>query len=97
MVKTDEIKKIIEQAVPQSIAHVSDPNCDGEHFQAIVVSPVFEGMMLVKQHQMVMKALKEAFAQSVHALSLKTLTPEQWEKEKSNHNPNSFQGGLHGV
>ena len=81
----EEIKKVIEAAVPQAAAYVSDPNNDGEHFQALVVSPVFEGIMLVKQHQMVMKALKAAFAQSVHALALKTFTPQSWEKVKNQY------------
>ena len=82
MTTPEEIRKVIEQSVPQSTAHVRDPNNDGEHFQAFVVSPIFEGLMLVKQHQMVMKALKDAFAQSVHALQLKTFTPAKWEESK---------------
>lgn len=82
----DEIKKVIEEAVPQSTAHVLDPNNDGQHFQAIVVSPTFEGMMLVKQHQMVMAALKEAFVEAVHALTLKTFTPQKWNEVKGQFN-----------
>lgn len=79
---TDEIKAVIEKAVPQSTAYVLDPQNDGQHFQAIVVSSVFEGMMLVKQHQMVMKALRDAMAEAVHALSLKTFTRERWQTER---------------
>ena len=75
----DQIKLIIEQSVPQSTVHILDPMNDGQHLQAFVISPVFEGMMLVKQQQMVMKALKEALKESVHALGLKTFTPEKWE------------------
>ena len=82
MTTPEDIKKVIEEAVPQSTAYVLDPNNDGEHFQAFVVSPTFEGMMLVKQHHMVMKALKDAFAQSVHALQLKTFTPQKWEESR---------------
>ena len=78
----NEIKTTIESAVPQSIAYVEDPNNDGQHFRAFVVSPVFEGMLLVKQHQMVMKALKEAFAEFVHAMALKTFTPQKWNELK---------------
>ena len=81
----NEIKQTIEKAVPQSTVYVLDPLNDGQHLQAIVISPVFVGMMLVKQHQLVMKALKEAFAQSVHALGLKTFTPEKWEEVKSEY------------
>ena len=78
----DEIKRKIESSVPNATAYVLDPNNDGEHLQAIVISPTFEGMMLVKQHQMVMQPLKEAFATSVHALGLKTFTPKKWEETR---------------
>ena len=72
----DEIKRIILEAIPDAEVSVSDPNNDGEHFQAIVISPSFEGLSLVKQHQMVMNALKEEFKEKVHALALKTMTPK---------------------
>ena len=81
-----EIKKTIETAVPHSTAHLFDPNNDGQHLQAIVVSSVFEGMPLVKQHQLVMKPLRQAFAESVHALGLKTMTPAQWEEFRRKNN-----------
>ncbi len=80
----DEIKNIIEANIPHTTAYIMDPMNDGQHLQAIVVSSSFNGVMLVKQHQMVMKPLKEAFAGAVHALALKTFTPEKWAKEKSN-------------
>ena len=81
----DEIKRTIETAVPDATVYVLDPMNDGQHLQSIVVSPVFEGMRLVKQHQMVMKALKNALAESVHALGLQTFTPDKWEQVKSKY------------
>lgn len=81
----DEIKQTIEAHVPRSMAIVMDPMQDGEHLQAIVISPEFKNMILVKQHQMVMKPLKDAFATSVHALALKTFTPERWDEVKSQY------------
>ena len=78
----EEIKKAIETVVPNSTAYIFDPMNDGQHLQAIVVSPAFEGIMLVKQHQMVMKPLKEALAGAVHAMGLKTFTPEKWNEVK---------------
>ncbi len=83
--KLMEIRQMIEAAVPQSTAHILDPMNDGEHLQAIVISPAFAGLPLIKQHQMVMRPLKEAFAGRVHALGLKTFTPEKWESEKQNY------------
>ena len=82
----DEIKLTIEKAVPHSTAYVLDPMNDGQHLQAIVVSAAFKSMMLIKQHQAVMTPLKEAFAQSVHALALKTFTPEKWEEVRTQYN-----------
>ncbi|MCA9398195.1 MAG: BolA/IbaG family iron-sulfur metabolism protein [Candidatus Omnitrophica bacterium] len=79
----DDIKTTIENAVPDSTAYVLDPMNDGQHLQAFVISPAFEGMLLVKQQQMVMKALKEAFDGPVHALGLKTFTPQKWEEART--------------
>ena len=84
-----EIKTIIQQALPDADVYVLDPQNDGQHFEAIVVSPSFEGQSLVKQHQAVMKPLKESFETTVHALALKTFTPEKWEAVKSNY-PSQF-------
>ncbi len=78
----EDIKNLIETSIPQSTVYVLDPMNDGQHLQSIVISPAFEGMMLIKQHQMVMKPLKEALATSVHAMGLKTFTPSQWDKVK---------------
>ena len=81
----EEIKHTIESAVPNATVYVIDPMNDGQHLQSIVISPAFEGMLLVKQHQMVMQALKNAFAQSVHALGLQTFTPQKWAQVKSKY------------
>lgn len=84
----DVLKRIIETSIPDSTAYVLDPMCDETHLQAIVISPVFADMMLVKQHKMVMSSLKDAFAGPVHSLGLKTFTPEKWEQEKSQYDIN---------
>jgi len=78
----DAIEHAIKTAIPDAIAIVKDPYNDGQHFQAYVISPSFEGQSLVKQHQRVMNPLKEAFQSAVHALGLKTFTPEKWEENK---------------
>ncbi len=73
-----ELKEKIEALVPNSTVYVLDPRRDGKHLLALVISPIFEGMSLVKQHQMVMTPLKQDFSSSLHALGLKTFTPEKW-------------------
>lgn len=78
----NDVKSTIEQNIPNATVYVLDPMNDGQHLQAFVISPAFEGVMLIKQHQMVMQPLTKAFATSVHALALKTFTPEKWKMEK---------------
>ena len=51
---------------------------DGEHFEALVVSAAFIGKSRVQRHQAVYSALGERMRGEVHALSMKTLTPEEW-------------------
>ena len=50
---------------------------DDDHLEAVVVSPAFEGASLVDQHKMVYDALGEHMTRDVHALELKTFTPEE--------------------
>ena len=82
---TREIKKIIEDSVAGATVHVLDPMNDGQHLQALVISSAFDGIPLIKQHQMVMRPLKDAFKEYVHALGLKTFTPEKWELAKDQY------------
>jgi acid stress-induced BolA-like protein IbaG/YrbA len=51
---------------------------DGRHFEAVIVSSLFRGLPKVRQHQLVYKALGERMREDIHALSMKTLTPEEW-------------------
>lgn len=78
-----DIENVIRAAIPGAEVHVLDPMNDGQHLQAIVISEAFAGMPLVKQHQMVMKPLKTALAGAVHALGLKTYTPQRWADEQN--------------
>jgi len=50
---------------------------DGQHFQALVVSGAFAGKSRIQRHQLVYAALGERMREEVHALSMKTLTPEE--------------------
>jgi acid stress-induced BolA-like protein IbaG/YrbA len=73
-----EVKQVIEAALPGAEVTVLDPLNDATHLEAIVISEKFEGVSLVKQHQMVMKPLSTHFATALHALGLKTFTPSGW-------------------
>lgn len=77
----EEIKSTLEKALPDSMIRVDDLTGGGDHFQVWVISQSFEGKSLVDQHQMVHGALREALgSERIHALALKTYTPEQWER-----------------
>jgi stress-induced morphogen len=71
-----EIEELIEGAIEDAEATVRrarGPH-DDDHLEAVVVSPAFEGMPLVKQHQMVHDALEGRLTRDIHALELKTRT-----------------------
>lgn len=52
---------------------------DGRHFDALVVSSAFEGRSRVQRHQLVYAALGDRMRQEVHALSIKAVTPAEWQ------------------
>jgi acid stress-induced BolA-like protein IbaG/YrbA len=51
---------------------------DGQHFEAVLVSPQFTGINMVQQHQLVYLALGDRMRAEIHALSMRTFTPEAW-------------------
>jgi acid stress-induced BolA-like protein IbaG/YrbA len=53
---------------------------DGQHFYATIVSSAFEGQRLIKRHQMVYAVLGARMDAEIHALSMKTFTPDEWKK-----------------
>jgi acid stress-induced BolA-like protein IbaG/YrbA len=53
---------------------------DGQHFQALVVSAAFAGKSRVQRHQLVYAALGDRMREEIHALSMQTLTPDEWKK-----------------
>ncbi len=75
MVQPDSIKHSIENGMICDLVQVAP---DGEHFEAIIVSAAFAGKNRVQQHQLVYGALGERMKAEIHALSMKTYTPEQW-------------------
>ena len=76
----EQIKNRIEQNLATTHVQVIDLG-GGDHIRAIVVSPKFAGLPLIKQHKLVLDLFKEEInSNEVHALTVKTLTPEQFEK-----------------
>lgn len=75
--ETQRIREMIEQGIPTSFVEVAG---DGTHFQAVVVSERFAGKSPIERHKLVYAALGDAMESEIHAISMKTYTPEQWEK-----------------
>ncbi len=76
MITSESIRSHIETSMPCELVHVEGE--DGRHFNAVIVSAEFRGKNRVQQHQLVYRALGDRMKQEIHALSIKTLTPEQW-------------------
>jgi acid stress-induced BolA-like protein IbaG/YrbA len=72
---TDTIKTLIERGLPGARAVVQ--GADGVHFEATVVAPAFAGKLPLARHRMVYATLGELMGGAIHALSLKTLTPDE--------------------
>ena len=76
-----QLKARIETLAPGTSAEVMDLTGTMDHYRAIVISPAFEGKMMIEQHRMVFKTVQtEVDSGELHALTLKTFTPEQYEK-----------------
>jgi acid stress-induced BolA-like protein IbaG/YrbA len=71
----DTIRELIEHGLPGAQALVQGD--DGVHFEALVVCDAFKGKLPLARHRMVYATLGELMGGEIHALSLKTLTPEE--------------------
>ena len=74
MVTPDEVRKYIEAGLACREVRVAG---DGTHFEALIVSEAFRGKTRVQRHQLVYAALGERMREEIHALSMRTLTPEE--------------------
>lgn len=77
---SNEIQAIIMQALDLDEVHVSG---DGSHFQIIAVGELFASLSRVKKQQVVYAPLMKCIADNrIHAVSIKTFTPEVWQRER---------------
>ena len=70
-----QIQQLIEAGLPGARAQVE--GADGVHFEATVVSEGFRGKLPLARHRMVYATLGERMGGEIHALSLRTLTPDE--------------------
>lgn len=77
----EQVKQLIEQGLPDCEVHVTG---DGSHFEATVIGEVFAGQTPVKKQQLVYATVNDKIASGeLHALSIKTFTPDEWQQAQS--------------
>lgn len=77
MISKGQVEEMIKAELPDAQVEVQDLTGGGDHYQVTVVSSHFVGKGLVQQHQLVYKALQQAMSsEAIHALALKTYTPQ---------------------
>ena len=76
MVTPEYVKSLIAAGLACEHLEVAG---DGSHFEAVIVSNAFEGKRLIARHQLVNRALGSQMGNEIHALSMKTLTPAEWQ------------------
>lgn len=74
----EEVKKLLEDALPGAQVAVDDLTGTMDHYRIIVLSDLFEGKTLVKRHQMINLALAEPLKGPLHALTIEAYTVAQW-------------------
>lgn len=77
MVTPEQVKTYIQSGLACELVRVDG---DGHHFEAVIVSPSFEGKNMIQQHQLVYQALGDRMREEIHALSMKTYTPDDWAR-----------------
>jgi stress-induced morphogen len=83
MIEAEALEERIRQGLGE-VSHivVNDLTGTKDHWEAVIVSDAFSGKSRIQQHQMVYAALGELMAGPIHALALKTYTPESWTQAK---------------
>lgn len=77
---TAALSPVYLEVINESDNHHVPPNSE-THFKVIIASEAFEGQRLIGRHRSVNQALAEEFANGLHALSMHTFTPSEWQAE----------------
>jgi acid stress-induced BolA-like protein IbaG/YrbA len=84
MLNAAELRRRLEAALPGAEVRLIDTTGTGDHFEATVIAAAFDGLSLVKQHQLVYAPLRDVLATGeLHALALTTYTPAAWREQQT--------------
>ena len=75
----EEISQLIEAGFNDAFVRVASD--DNTHFEALVVANEFEGKRLLARHQLVYRTLGSLVGNEIHALSIRALTPDEWQQQ----------------
>lgn len=76
------LQALITDAMPDAVVTVDG---DGQHFHAVIVSEQFTNQSRVQRQQIVYQALGDSFQSgAMHALNMKTYTPDEWQQQQAN-------------
>ena len=79
-----DLEAQLRRAFPDADITIDDLAGDGDHYKARIVSGAFRGLSRVRQHQLVYAALGERMREEIHALSMKTFSPDEWAARQNN-------------
>ena len=77
----NKIKKILTKKIKDSKIFIQDMTGNDDHFNVIIISEKFQGLSLIERHKIIYNILEPMITKEIHALQLKTITREEWEKQ----------------
>mgnify|MGYP000897805188 CR=1 FL=1 len=83
MIEPKALEEVLREKLA-TVTHLSLRDLTGskDHYEAVIVTGAFEGLSRVKRHQLVYAALGELMAGPVHALTMQTLSPAEWDAQQ---------------
>ncbi len=81
MIAPENVKQLIKNEMPTAHIEVFDLTGTQDHYRVRVVASEFEGLTLIKRHQLINKALAEPLKGPLHALTIEAYTPVQWQQK----------------
>jgi stress-induced morphogen len=84
MPRAEELQQRIERGIPGSRAQVTDLTGGGDHFEARVIAPAFEGLSRIQQHRLVYDVFGDEVGAAIHALSIKTAVAQTGDQPVPN-------------
>jgi stress-induced morphogen len=90
MIEPAEVERLLRARFSDAELELVDLTGTKDHYQARIVSSAFAGKSLIEQHQLVYGALGTAMSGAIHALALRTYTPDTWAKVTGGSDGRSF-------